>query len=82
MMGVANLNSAGGRDTVIHSVSGIIEYLARNSQTLEPLRDNPNRIVAASEEFFRVPPLSHIGPGRPVKTDVQGVTVRPTRAYR
>ncbi len=76
MMGFANLTFAGGRDTIIHSVSGIIEYLAQNPQALEILRDDPKRIVAASEEFFRVlTPLTHIGRVCPVKTDVQGVTV-------
>lgn len=76
MMGFANLAFAGGRDTIIHTVSSVFAYLARNPAALEFLREDPGRITHASEEFFRVfMPLTHIGRVCPVETDVHGVTV-------
>ncbi len=76
MMGFANLTLAGGRDTIIHSISSIIAYLGKNPDALAYLRDDPKRIVHASEEFFRVfMPLTHIGRVCPVATEVQGVKV-------
>jgi cytochrome P450 len=78
MMGFANLAFAGGRDTIIHTVSSVFAYLARNPAALEFLREDPGRITHASEEFFRVfMPLTHIGRVCPVETDVHGVTVAP-----
>ncbi len=78
MMGFANLTFAGGRDTIIHSVSSVIAYLSKHPEALEYLREDPARTVLASEEFFRVfMPLTHIGRVCPVETDVHGVTVRP-----
>lgn len=78
MMGYANLAFAGGRDTIIHTVSSVFAYLARNPAALEFLREDPGRITHASEEFFRVfMPLTHIGRVCPVETDVHGVTVAP-----
>jgi cytochrome P450 len=77
MMGFANLAFAGGRDTIIHSVSSIIAYLAQNPESLEYLREDPKRIVHAGEEFFRYfMPLTHIGRVCPVDTDVHGVPVK------
>jgi len=76
MMGFANLAFAGGRDTIIHSISSIIAYFGRNPEGLEYLREDPKRIVHASEEFFRVfMPLTHIGRVCPVDTDVHGAQV-------
>jgi cytochrome P450 len=76
MMGFGNLTFAGGRDTIIHSISSIIAYLGQNPAALEYLRDDAKRIVHASEEFFRVfMPLTHIGRVCPVDTDVHGVPV-------
>lgn len=78
MMGFANLTFAGGRDTIIHSISSIIAYLGRTPQALEYLREDPKRIVHAGEEFFRAfMPLTHIGRVCPVETDVHGVKVPP-----
>ena len=77
MMGFGNLTFAGGRDTIIHSISSIIAYLGRNPDALEFLRQDPKRIVHAGEEFFRVfMPLTHIGRVCPVDTDVHGVPVK------
>lgn len=76
MMGFANLAFAGGRDTIIHTVSSIFHYLTENPDALEFLREDSKRVVNASEEFFRViSPLTHIGRVCPVETDVHGVTV-------
>jgi len=76
MMGFGNLTFAGGRDTIIHSISSIMAYLGRNPDALAYLREDPKRIIHAGEEFFRVfMPLTHIGRVCPVETDVQGVKV-------
>lgn len=78
MMGFGNLTFAGGRDTIIHSISSIVAYLGRNPAALEFLREDPKRIVHAGEEFFRVfMPLTHIGRVCPVATEVHGETVPP-----
>jgi cytochrome P450 len=77
MLGFANLMFAGGRDTVIHTVASVIGYFAGRPEALEFLRADPERIVHASEEFFRVyMPLSQIGRVCPVDTDVQGMQVK------
>jgi len=78
LLGFANLAFAGGRDTIIHTVTSVLGYLGRNPEALEYLRQDPRRIALAGEEFFRViTPLTHIGRVCPVATDVQGVTVPP-----
>ena len=78
MMGFANLTFAGGRDTIIHTVSSVLGYLAKRPEALEFLRQDPARIVHAGEEFFRVvTPLTHIGRVCPVETNVHGQTVNP-----
>ncbi|MCX6894376.1 MAG: cytochrome P450 [Verrucomicrobia bacterium] len=78
MMGFANLTFAGGRDTIIHSISCALGYLAAHPEALAYLREDPKRITLASEEFFRVfMPLTHIGRVCPVTTDVHGATVPP-----
>jgi cytochrome P450 len=77
MLGFANLMFAGGRDTVIHSVACAVGYLAERPEALEFLRADPDRIVHASEEFFRAyMPLTHIGRVCPVDTDVHGMEVK------
>jgi cytochrome P450 len=77
MMDFGNLTFAGGRDTIIHSISSIIAYFGQHPAALEYLREDPKRIVHAGEEFFRVfMPLTHIGRVCPVDTDVHGVPVK------
>ena len=77
-LGYANIAFAGGRDTIIHTATRIISYFAENPQALAWIRENPERITLASEEFFRVfIPLTHIGRVCPVKTDVFGFEVEP-----
>jgi len=75
--GYANLAFAGGRDTIINSIAFIIGYFAGNPDQLDWLRDHPEAVVTATEEFVRVvSPLTHIGRVCPVETDVQGTTVQ------
>ena len=77
MMGFANLAFAGGRDTIIHTISSIIAYFGRNPGALAYLHEDPRRITHASEEFFRVfMPLTHIGRVCPADTNVHGVPVK------
>jgi cytochrome P450 len=76
MMGFANLTFAGGRDTVIHTIACALGHLAANPEALAYLREDPKRIVLASEEFFRFfMPLTHIGRVCPVATSVHGEQV-------
>lgn len=76
MMGFGNLTFAGGRDTVIHTISSALAYLGKNPAALEFLRADPSRIVHAGEELFRViTPLTHIGRVCPVDTTAHGVPV-------
>lgn len=78
MMGFANLTFAGGRDTVIHTTSSVMAYLAAHPEALEFLREDPARIVHAGEEFFRlITPLTHTARVCPVETNVHGSTVKP-----
>jgi cytochrome P450 len=77
LLGFANIMFAGGRDTIIHSVACALGYLAEHPEALEFLRADPDRIVHASEEFFRAyMPLTHIGRVCPVDTDVHGMQVQ------
>jgi cytochrome P450 len=77
LLGFANLMFAGGRDTVIHTVASVLGYFAGRPEALEFLRADPERIVHASEEFFRAyMPLSHIGRVCPVDTEVHGMQVK------
>jgi cytochrome P450 len=75
-MGFGNLTFAGGRDTVIQTISSVLGYLAGHPEALEFLRQDPARIIHAVEEFFRViSPLTHIGRVCPAETDVHSATV-------
>ncbi|OUW18057.1 MAG: cytochrome [Opitutales bacterium TMED158] len=77
MQGYANIAFAGGRDTVINTISTIIAYLASNPEDLAKLRANPKQIKLATEEFFRfASPITHIGRMCPVDTNVHGETVK------
>jgi cytochrome P450 len=76
MMGFANLTFAGGRDTIIHTISSVVAYLAKHPDVIDFLRQDVSRITLASEELFRViSPLTHIGRVCPVETDVHGFKV-------
>jgi len=77
-LGFANLAFAGGRDTIIHSVTCIIAWLGENPDSLAFLREDPKRITLASEEFFRVfMPLTQIGRVCPEGANIHGVEVKP-----
>ncbi|MBM3846253.1 MAG: cytochrome P450 [Verrucomicrobia bacterium] len=77
MMGFGNLTFAGGRDTVIHTISSALAYLGGKPSALEFLREDPSRVIHAGEEFFRViTPLTHIGRVCPVDTSVHGIPVK------
>lgn len=77
-LGYANIAFAGGRDTIIHTITRIISHFAENPHDLEWIRENQDKIIHASEEFFRVfIPLTHIGRVCPVRTDVFGFEVQP-----
>jgi cytochrome P450 len=78
-MGFGNLTFAGGRDTIIHTISSIIAHFGEHASIAgtRALRQDPKRIVHASEEFFRVfMPLTQIGRVCPVDTTVHGVTIK------
>lgn len=75
--GFANLAFAGGRDTIINTVTSIIVYLAENPEAIEFLREDRSRIMTASEEFVRyVSPLTMISRTCPHATDVLGHEVK------
>lgn len=77
-LGFANLAFAGGRDTIIHSITSIIAWLGANLEGLEFLRTDTKRITLASEEFFRVfMPLTQIGRVCPAGAEIHGVKVAP-----
>jgi cytochrome P450 len=78
MLGFCSIVFAGGRDTVINSISGVIGHLAANPTDLEFLRGDPKRIVGASEEFFRVlSPSTHLARLCRKGAEIHGVTVEP-----
>ncbi|MBY0489303.1 MAG: cytochrome P450 [Gemmatimonadaceae bacterium] len=76
MMGFANLTFAGGRDTIIHTISSVLAYFAGHPDSLAQLRADPRCIPQAAEEFFRwVSPLTHLARVCPVETTVLGETI-------
>ncbi len=77
MQGFANIAFAGGRDTVINTVSMVIGYIADHPEALEAMRENPKLVLTATEELFRyASPITHIGRICPTDTDVLGVEVK------
>lgn len=78
MLGYGSIMFAGGRDTVINSVSGVIGHLASCPADLEFLREDPKRIVNASEEFFRaISPVTHLARVCTRSADIHGVPAAP-----
>ena len=76
MQGYANIAFAGGRDTIINTVSTILAYFAAHPEALDELRDEPKKVVVAGEELIRyTTPLTHIGRLCPVNTDAYGIEV-------
>ena len=77
-LGFANIAFAGGRDTIIHTITRIIAHFAKEPDDLKWILADPKRVNLASEEFFRLfIPLTHIGRVGPMKTDVHGFEVQP-----
>ena len=71
MLGIANLTFAGGRDTIINSISRIIGYFAADRDALDEIGTDPGRTAFAVEEFIRaISPLTHIGRVCPAPTTV------------
>jgi hypothetical protein len=61
-LGFAHVAFAGGRDTLIHTMSGTMWHLARHPQDLARLKAEPELAARATEEFVRFfAPLTHIG---------------------
>lgn len=78
MLGFCSIVFAGGRDTIINSISYVIGHLSAKPADFAFLREDPKRIVGASEEFFRVlSPSTHLARLCRAKTELHGVTVEP-----
>lgn len=78
MTGFCNLVFAGGRDTVIHSISSIIAHIAERPEILPMLRDDPKLVMSATEEFMRhISPITHLGRVCPAGAHVDGADVKP-----
>lgn len=60
--GVMNLTFAGGRDTVINSLTNMMAYFADHPERLHWLAENPEFIGKSVEELVRYfSPLTHLG---------------------
>ncbi len=71
--GFAHMAFAGGRDTVISTVSGILGHLSEHPEALDFLRGDPARIVTATEEYVRwVSPLTAIARLCPAAAELPG----------
>lgn len=78
MLGYCSIIFAGGRDTIINSISGVVGHLSTHPRDLEFLRQDSKRIVGATEEFFRVlSPSTHLARRCPHATEIHGVSVKP-----
>ncbi|KAB2644830.1 MAG: cytochrome P450 [Verrucomicrobia bacterium] len=78
MMGFCSIMFAGGRDTVINSVSGVIAHLGVTPADFAWLREDQRRIVNASEEFFRViSPVTHLARVATTEIRMPGKHVHP-----
>lgn len=78
MTGFCNLAFAGGRDTVIHSISSIIAHIAERPEILWMPRDDPKLVMSATEEFMRhISPITHLGRVCPHGADLHGTNVEP-----
>jgi len=76
MLGFCSIVFAGGRDTIINSVSGIIWHLSAQPADFSFLREDPKRIVGASEEFFRVlSPSTHLARLCKAPVNIHGIDV-------
>jgi cytochrome P450 len=78
--GFCNLVFAGGRDTIIHTISSIIAHMAEQPEILSQLRENPKLVMSATEEFIRyISPITHLGRVCPHGAEVSGAKVEPDK---
>lgn len=71
--GIMNLTFAGGRDTVINSVTNALAYFASHTDQIAFLRENPRNIPLAVEELIRYfSPLTHLGRITSHETEICG----------
>ncbi len=76
-LGIANLTFAGGRDTVINAVAGIIVHFATDPEAVRAVADSPKAINLAVEEYVRaISPLTFIGRVCPAQTMVGPMKVQ------
>jgi cytochrome P450 len=76
--GICHLAMAGGRDTVINTITGVLGYLAAHPEDLGRLRAEPGLIDAAAEEVFRVlSPLPQIARVCPQGLEWNGLRIAP-----
>ncbi|HEY3757881.1 MAG TPA: cytochrome P450 [Opitutaceae bacterium] len=77
-IGFVNLTFAGGRDTIIHTVTAIVAQMAEHPGCRRAIAEHPEMIDTATEEFFRyLSPLTHIGRVCPVSHQVGSLAVEP-----
>lgn len=77
-MGFAHIAFAGGRDTVISMITGIVALFARRPDVKEAIAADPSLAPAATEELIRlVSPLRILARTCPHGGFVDGVTVAP-----
>ncbi len=78
LLGFGNLAFAGGRDTVINSICGLLGHVAEHPEDLERLRAEPTLRAGALEELFRwISPVTQIGRVCPHGATLQGLEVPP-----
>ena len=76
MVGFANLAFAGGRDTVIATVSLTLAHLAAHPDDIVRLRENPLLVRSAAEEIVRIAsPLTMIGRTCPRAAEIRGAEI-------
>tara|TARA_X000000950_G_scaffold114254_1_gene143708 strand:- start:1763 stop:2911 length:1149 start_codon:yes stop_codon:yes gene_type:complete len=74
--GYANVTFAGGRDTIINTLSSIVAYVAEYPESLHFLREDEQHLITATEEFVRyVSPLTAITRKCPHSTALHDQTV-------
>jgi cytochrome P450 len=77
-LGFSHVAFAGGRDTLIHTMSGAMWHLACHPADLDRLRAAPDLLPKATEEFVRFfSPLTHIGRICTRDDEVAGVKRQP-----
>jgi cytochrome P450 len=78
MLGYCSIVFAGGRDTVINSITCIVAHFAKSPADLDFVRADRKRIIGASEEFFRVlSPVTHLARKCSMGAEVHGVKIAP-----